>query len=114
MRKHNLIRNLKGESWRRWICSEPPRKRFAALWGNGDYGRLGLSSLESQWSPSLIYNPPPLTETGRVYATGLNDFGQLGIQKNTSYALDPLEVSGLGKEILQISAGYHHSSAITG
>jgi hypothetical protein len=27
---------------------------------------------------------------------------------------EPLEVSGLKKEIVQISAGYHHSCAITG
>jgi alpha-tubulin suppressor-like RCC1 family protein len=26
-------------------------RRFAALWGNGDYGRLGLGGLESQWRP---------------------------------------------------------------
>ncbi|KAJ0084720.1 hypothetical protein Patl1_30298 [Pistacia atlantica] len=38
------------ELWRRWMSSEP-KKRFAALWGNGDYGRLGLGSLESQWRP---------------------------------------------------------------
>ena len=35
--------------------SEAPRsgKRFAALWGNGDYGRLGLGNLDSRWSPAI-------------------------------------------------------------
>ncbi|KAI7985243.1 Myosin-11 [Camellia lanceoleosa] len=43
---------------RRWVSNssgEEDRsssgKRFVALWGNGDYGRLGLGSLESQWRP---------------------------------------------------------------
>ncbi|CAK9166657.1 unnamed protein product [Ilex paraguariensis] len=45
--------------WRRRICSSSEGKQrptsgkriAAALWGNGDYGRLGLGGLESQWRP---------------------------------------------------------------
>ncbi|KAF6137614.1 hypothetical protein GIB67_036197 [Kingdonia uniflora] len=112
----------------RCISSEPNRKRFAALWGNGDFGRLGLGTLDSQWSPSICNafddslraiscggaHTLFLTENGRVYATGLNECGQLGAMDKKSYALEPLEVSGLPREVIQISAGYHHSSAITG
>lgn len=51
-------RNLGFESlYKRWISSsyeaQKPR-RVAAVWGNGDYGRLGLGSLESQWRPVNI------------------------------------------------------------
>lgn len=45
--------------WRRGLSSstsgEPgARSRFAAVWGNGDYGRLGVGGLESQWRPKPI------------------------------------------------------------
>ncbi|KAJ0021212.1 hypothetical protein Pint_31735 [Pistacia integerrima] len=40
--------------------SSEPKKRFAALWGNGDYGRLGLGSLESQWRPVPVVCFVPL------------------------------------------------------
>ncbi|GAA0174036.1 guanyl-nucleotide exchange factor [Lithospermum erythrorhizon] len=104
-------------------------KRVVAVWGNGDYGRLGLGSLNSQWEPKCLNESSFggqsvkeiacggahtlfLSENGNLYATGLNDFGQLGISENQSYTTEPLEVSGL-KDIVKISAGYHHSSAIT-
>ena len=29
------------------------RQRWVALWGNGDYGRLGQSSVESVWVPTV-------------------------------------------------------------
>ncbi|XVF14738.1 hypothetical protein REPUB_Repub09cG0087400 [Reevesia pubescens] len=119
--------------WRRglsWSASGDPATTFAAVWGNGDYGRLGVGSLESQWTPKPIHSSSFhnqslksiacggahtlfLTETGRVYATGLNDFGQLGLSHPINYSTEPIEVSGLTKEIVQISTGYHHSCAIT-
>ncbi|KAE9449738.1 hypothetical protein C3L33_18371, partial [Rhododendron williamsianum] len=150
-RLRSMILGL-GLRGRRTISSGEERpsegKRFAAVWGNGDYGRLGLGSLESQWRPAfcsvfgneslrgiacggahtlfltgfsiasnrLINGHPPLflTETGCVYTTGLNDFGQLGISDDKSYTTEPLKVLGLPNEIIKIYAGYHHSSAITG
>lgn len=47
----------------RWISvksngaeeAELSGKRFAALWGNGDYGRLGHGTLESQWRPKVLF-----------------------------------------------------------
>ncbi|KAL9356482.1 hypothetical protein Peur_049735 [Populus x canadensis] len=133
MRKNSvLIGGGLGYCYKRWMSSSSSegRKRSAAVWGNGDYGRLGYGNLDSMWRPKLMNSSSFhnsnlksiscggahtlfLTETGRVYATGLNDFGQLGVSNNTTYCMEPLEVSGLKKEIVQISAGYHHSCAIT-
>uniref|UniRef100_A0A2P2K1N2 RCC1-like domain-containing protein n=1 Tax=Rhizophora mucronata TaxID=61149 RepID=A0A2P2K1N2_RHIMU len=116
-------------SSKRWMSGEAAR-RYAAVWGNGDFGRLGSGSLDSQWKPRPLLSSAfhhqslvsiacggahtlVLTDTGRVYAAGLNDFGQLGVSDNIAYSMEPLEVSGLQKEIVQISAGYYHSCAIT-
>ncbi|KAG5408213.1 hypothetical protein IGI04_004532 [Brassica rapa subsp. trilocularis] len=98
------------------------------MWGSGDYGRLGLGSLESRWRPAVCSALSDhsiralacggahtlfLTETRRVFATGLNDCGQLGVSHVNTHALEPLEVSGIENDILHISAGYYHSAAIT-
>ncbi|CAI0403914.1 unnamed protein product [Linum tenue] len=124
-----LLRRLR-ETGTRWMSSPAAGTRFAALWGNGDYGRLGFGNLDSQSTPKPLFpssfrdqtlksiacggaHTLFLTESGQVFATGLNDFGQLGISDSSSYVTEPVLVSGLEKEIVQISAGYHHSGAIT-
>ncbi|KAK8941809.1 Ultraviolet-B receptor UVR8 [Platanthera guangdongensis] len=109
-------------------CFSSSTRIFAAVWGNGDYGRLGLGSLESKWKPTACpffdRDDSPvdiscggahtlfLTECGRVYSTGLNNFGQLGTSAKT-HILVPSLILGLPDKIVMVSAGYHHSAAVT-
>ncbi|KAI3973982.1 hypothetical protein MKX01_030558 [Papaver californicum] len=100
----------KNGSWR-WISTSKPGitgKRFAALWRNGDLGSDSVCFISYGGAHTLF-----LSETGRVFATGLNDFGQLGISDKKAYTFDPLEVTSLPDEVIQISAGYYHSAAVT-
>lgn len=48
-----------------------------------------------------------------MFATGLNDFGQLGIGSSMTHTLEPIEVSGFHEKVVEISAGNHHSCAVT-
>lgn len=53
-----------------------------------------------------------MAESGRVYATGLNNFGQLGISDEKDFCTEPVEVR-IQKEAVHISAGYNHSCVVT-
>ncbi|CAN6478435.1 unnamed protein product [Victoria cruziana] len=121
-----LIRGSAAAGWRRWASTES--KKYVAMWGNGDFGRLGLGDFSSQWKPTVCErlkeeNPCAiscggahtlfLTEEGRVFATGMNDFGQLGNTRITDHTPEPCEVVGFGEKVVKISAGYRHSAAIT-
>ncbi len=44
---------LWGKKRRGMATRRESRQRWVALWGNGDYGRLGLASSKSVWEPTL-------------------------------------------------------------
>ncbi|KAL1347018.1 hypothetical protein AAHE18_08G228200 [Arachis hypogaea] len=128
-RSYSLTKHRSGLGFlRRSFSSERSGKRFAALWGNGDFGRLGLGTLDSQWTPAVCNafqhktlksiacggaHTLFLTDDGFVYATGLNDFGQVGISEGKQYFVEPVRVLVDEKKIMHIAAGYNHSCAIT-
>ncbi|KAG6549771.1 hypothetical protein Mapa_008752 [Marchantia paleacea] len=111
-------------------------KHWVALWGNGDHGRLGLSSssnTESRWEPTVCESLAKLepitvacggahtlvlTDEGRVFAAGLNDHGQVGeeqfdTQRPPTCSQFVEVVQGLPGRCVHIAAGYHHSGAIS-
>ncbi|CAZ85804.1 unnamed protein product [Tuber melanosporum] len=107
-------------------------------WGNGQQFQLGRRVVERTRLNGLIprefglprhqvryvatgsYHSFAITEDGKVWAWGLNQFGQCGIydpkhagEDNTVVPV-PTVVQGLIEhKIVQISAGEHHSAAVT-
>jgi alpha-tubulin suppressor-like RCC1 family protein len=54
-----------------------------------------------------------VTITGRVKCWGSNAVGQLGIGSTGGSSPTPVDVSGLTAEIVTVSAGFHHSCALS-
>ena len=51
-----------------------------------------------------------LSETGKVFASGYNKYGQLGVSNSAfMHAEEPIEIFTDGLEIVEISAGWHHN-----
>jgi alpha-tubulin suppressor-like RCC1 family protein len=98
------------------------------IWGYNYYGQLGDGTTTNISTPTLIdsfggekvvavslgyYHSSAITETGKLYTWGLNNYGRLGdgttTQRNTPTLIDAFG----GEKIVSVSLGTHHSSAIT-
>ncbi|KAL4227433.1 putative E3 ubiquitin-protein ligase herc1 [Mactra antiquata] len=99
--------------------------------GKGSYGRLGLGDSTNQPVPKKLSFPKDscikavssskgsdghtlaLSRSGEVYSWGDGDFGKLGHGNNTTQKFPKL-ISGLsGIVVVQVSAGFRHSAAVT-
>lgn len=107
-------------------------------WGAGEQNQLGRRIVERDARTSSLrpaglpvkrgvkitkvaagsYHSFALTEDGKVYAWGLNNFGELGIEGNMGVddatVLQPTLVESLADhKIVDIAGGEHHSVALT-
>nr|XP_014095758.1 probable E3 ubiquitin-protein ligase HERC4 [Bactrocera oleae] len=97
-------------------------------WGNTEHGELGLGGIveeeilearEIPWHPESsvvsigcgLKHTLFLTEDGKVYSSGSNDYGQLGHQQMTKR---PQLISDLGNTVItDLSCGARHSLALS-
>lgn len=113
---HVLALSLQGHVW---------------SWGNGQQSQLGRRVIERRklnaLSPSKLalrkiaaigcgsYHSFAVDDQGKVYAWGLNTFGQLGLETVEDQVVEPLVVEALlpekhdGAKVVQIDAGSHFS-----
>lgn len=95
-------------------------------WGHNQQGQLGggfttvsettpvnVSGLVSGVAAlsAGLYHTCALLESGAVQCWGVNDFGQLGDNTNSSRSA-PVQVAGLGSGVKSIAAGHYYSCAL--
>lgn len=94
-------------------------------WGDNEYGQLGLRGVENQLTPVLINSflerviqvkagydfSLVVTETGQVWASGRNNYGQLGLGWTTPSQRDFVQVPFLYR-IVRVASGQYHSLAL--
>lgn len=111
---NNLVLSERGQVW---------------SWGWGAHGQLGLGDTRDRDVPTVIEELSrervhllscgdrhsfAVTEEGRVFGWGSNEFGQLGGGRKRDTVLRPKVVEGLlGLMVVGISSGDRHSAAVT-
>lgn len=100
-------------------------------WGNGQQSQLGRRVIERRKLNALYpsklalrkivtigcgsYHSFAVDEAGKVYAWGLNTFGQLGMETSEDQVVEPQVVETLlpenhdGAKVVQVDAGSHYS-----
>ena len=97
-------------------------------WGNNDAGQLGNENAQKHSTPTLVEGlrdknivaisagrrfSLALTDSGRVYAFGLNDKLQLGYKSTPEFSATPTLIAALsGVFVKQINAGYNSVTAV--
>jgi len=97
------------------------------VFGNNDYGQLGLGHRNVTVKPSCVKSLKPekathvacgrahtllSTSSGKIFSWGSNSDGQLGVG-DTADRLAPTRVMGIEDDIVQLSAGCVSSAALT-
>lgn len=111
---NNLVLTQRGEVW---------------SWGWGAHGQLGVGDTKDRDVPTVIEELSrervatlscgdrhsfAVTDDGKVFGWGSNEFGQLGYGKKRDTILRPTVIEGLqGLKIVGISSGDRHSAAVT-
>lgn len=96
------------------------------LWGNNEYGQLGLGNLNNKSSPVILnsgdqwryvscgkFSTAAINNLGQLFCWGANDQGELGTGNNTSKS-SPVLVALAGFDWLKVSMGVYseHAAAV--
>jgi hypothetical protein len=96
------------------------------IWGNNEYGQLGLGTYIQQNTPIKLDLPSKtrdvacggsfgvaLSVDGYVHVFGINGAGQLGIGDPDEKVPIPKKLEVPGEKIIGVTCGYHHTIVVT-
>ena len=82
-----------------------------------EFWRLLLSVRTFIWlnKPNIFFFFPPfISEDGKLYTFGENEFGKLGLGEADASSSTPQHVTSIEEPVRCVSCGNNHTAAITG